>query len=182
MRAYLIAPGAGLDDGAAEAVVLDGRTVSASLRAAGEAIQGKHADVADVAPDFVASLAMTGGGTPRILLRVEGIDAPDLDTCLAGTVRFRPDAIVLPVRHGREIAHLGSRLAVHEAEHGLPDGGIGIVAILSSADAVLAAASFAGASPRLCGLGWDAEALARQLGGPESSASVTSPHPPHPEV
>ncbi len=182
MRAYLIASDAGPDDGAADAVLLDGGAVSASLRAAGEAIPGESADVADVAPDGAAARAATGGGTSRIFLRIAEIDAPDLDARLAATATLKPDAIVLPARHGRDIAHLGSRLAVHEAEHGLPDGGIGIVAIVSCAAGMLAAASFAGASPRLRGLGWDAGALARQLGGSEGASKVTSPQPPHPEA
>ncbi|MCE4224757.1 hypothetical protein HCU64_13415 [Methylobacterium sp. C25] len=94
-----------------------------------------------------------------LLLRVDEIDARDLD----GLAELRPDAILLTASHGRDIARLGAHLAVHEAEHGLPDGGIGIVALVTSAAGVLAAASFAGASPRLRGIGWDA-ALAQELG------------------
>ncbi|MBB3903014.1 aldolase/citrate lyase family protein [Methylobacterium brachythecii] len=105
-------------------------------------------------------LAMTEGalGQRRValLLRIAGID-------LDGLPEPRPDAILLPASHGREIAHLGARLAVHEAEHGLADGSIGIVALIDSAAGVLGAGSFAGASPRLRGIGWDA-VLATELG------------------
>ncbi|GEP01279.1 hypothetical protein [Methylobacterium haplocladii] len=187
MRAYLIAqveaePGIGTPD----AVVIDSSDVFPSSRAGSDATRGRTRDVRDVAPGCFATLALTErGGAVRRLLRVDGIDMSDLDACLAATVVFQLDAIVLPARDGSDVAHLGSLLAVHEAEHGLPDGGMGIVALVSCAAGVLAAASFVGASRRLRGLAWDAAALARQLGMPGGSvrsADIVSPPPPHPEV
>ncbi|WP_238257704.1 hypothetical protein [Methylobacterium gnaphalii] len=161
MRAYLITSGGEPDPTCADAWVVDARSAPSSSRAGGEAIRGQGADIA--ALNGFASLAMTRGisgkRTVPLLIRIEGIDAIDRDEL----AEVRPDAIMLSSAHGRDIAHLGAQLAVHEAEHGLPDGGIGIIALVVSAAGVLATASFAGASPRLRGIGWDA-ALASELG------------------
>ncbi len=68
--------------------------------------------------------------------------------------------VLLGAKHGRDVVRLGALLAVHEAEAGLPDGALRIVPVLASARAVLQAASFADAGPRLAGLALDAGALA----------------------
>ncbi|MBX9933910.1 MAG: hypothetical protein K2Y56_20710 [Methylobacterium sp.] len=65
---------------------------------------------------------------------------------------------------GRDVARLGCHLAVHEAEAGLPDGSTRILALVECAAAVLALPSLVRSSPRLCGIAWDAEALARDIG------------------
>jgi citrate lyase beta subunit len=56
-------------------------------------------------------------------------------------------------------------LAVHEAEAGLPDGGLRIVPVLGTARAVLQAASFADAGTRVAALALDVDALADQVAG-----------------
>ncbi|GJD80559.1 hypothetical protein NBEOAGPD_3800 [Methylobacterium gregans] len=68
--------------------------------------------------------------------------------------------LLLGAEHGRDVARLGAMLAVHEAETGLADGTLRIVPVLGTARAVLAAASFADAGPRLAALALDATALA----------------------
>jgi citrate lyase subunit beta / citryl-CoA lyase len=84
----------------------------------------------------------------------------DLDAAMAAA----PDGIVLPVRNGADVQHLGVKLAVREAELGLADGATRIVALVAAPGAVFQLGSFAGASPRLAALAFDARAFAMKLG------------------
>lgn len=106
-------------------------------------------------------------GATRLLVWIGPIGTVD-EARLRAILAAAPDAIVLDTAHGRDIAHLGARLAVHEAELGLPDGATGIVALVARPEGVLHAASFAGTSPRLIAIGWDAgrlaEAIAAEVG------------------
>ena len=105
------------------------------------------------------------GGAPRVVavgpLRDGRVDR-DLDAVLAG----RPDGVLLRGAVGaRDFQHLGAKLAVREAELGLPAGRIGILAAAADTPAgVLALSGLAGASPRLRALVWEAGPLARALG------------------
>ncbi|MFD6320088.1 aldolase [Methylorubrum thiocyanatum] len=92
---------------------------------------------------------------------LDGVDDPRLD----GIVLQRPDGVLLRDAHsGRDVAALGSRLAVGEAIAGLPDGATAILAAIGHPHGVLEGRGFAGASPRLAGLGVDGPALAGALG------------------
>ena len=87
--------------------------------------------------------------------------AADLDAALA----LAPDGLVLPgVSEAGDVARLGARLAVHEAEAGLPDGATRIVAGLDGAGALLRFGGASGRLPRLAGLFCPFDALARDLG------------------
>lgn len=95
--------------------------------------------------------------------------AADLSAMLA----LRPDAIVLPEATGaHDIAWLGARLAVAEAELGLADGATRIVARPADAPAgLLALPSLSAASPRLAGVIWDGARLGAALNvAPDSPA------------
>jgi citrate lyase subunit beta/citryl-CoA lyase len=61
-----------------------------------------------------------------------------------------PDGIMLPkAAGGPDVAHLGAKLAVREAEFGLPDGETRIVAIATETGrGVFALGTYAGASRR----------------------------------
>lgn len=107
-------------------------------------------------------------GAPRLWPRIAGLDDPGSEAALAALMPAAPDAIVLPVTHGRDVTHLSALLAVHEAEAGLPDGSTGIVAILDGVRAILDAASLVGASGRLRAIGWEAAPLAAVLGAQRS--------------
>lgn len=113
----------------------------------------------DTLPD-AASLAALRARAPdlRIHLRIDAAEAPGPALTLA------QDGVAAVVAGAGDLARLANRLAVHEAEAGLPDGATRIVALIGSAAGVLGAAGLAGASPRLAGLAWDAEALAGDLG------------------
>ena len=129
-----------------------------------------HADalvlaaVPTAAPDWLPALRR-GPGAPPLYIQVAP-GAADLDAALA----LRPDGIVLPrVADATGIARLGVRLAVHEAEAGIPDGATRIVAGLDGARALLRFGGGAGGFSRLAGLFCAFDALARDLGVAMSS-------------
>lgn len=151
MRVLLIASPAGAppDLAHADALVLD------------------HAPAAE--PAWLPPLRRRPGALP-LYVRVAP-SAADLAAALA----LRPDGIVLPgVADAGDVARLGVRLSVHEAETGIPDGATRIVAGLDGTGALL---RFGGGSERfarLAGLFCAFDALARDLG---VSASSRAPQP-----
>jgi citrate lyase subunit beta/citryl-CoA lyase len=105
-------------------------------------------------------------GRPRLYVRVNGLTTGLTDADLDGVMQATPDGIVLPKTvGGSDVSHLGAKLAVREAEYGLPDGGTRILAIATeNALGVFALGTFAGASHRLMGLAWGGEDLSADLG------------------
>ena len=103
---------------------------------------------------------------PALYVRINALDTGMTDADLDGIMTGGPDGIMLPKAcSGRDVVHLGAKLAVREAEHNLVDGGTRIIAIaLEAARALFEMGSFAGASRRLAGLTWGAEDLAADLG------------------
>ncbi|MGD0185685.1 MAG: CoA ester lyase [Roseiarcus sp.] len=103
---------------------------------------------------------------PRLFVRVNPLDGGLADADLAAVMPAAPDAIVLPKSlGGASVQQLGAKLAVHEAEHGLPDGATRILAIASeTARALFGFASYLGCSRRLEGLAWGGEDLSADLG------------------
>ena len=91
-----------------------------------------------------------------------GLADADLDVVMPG----RPDGIILPEAcGGRDIQHLGAKLAVREAENELPEGALKILALAADSPAALfELGSVARASRRLIGLGRDEGLLAQRLG------------------
>ncbi|WP_375410062.1 aldolase/citrate lyase family protein [uncultured Methylobacterium sp.] len=95
----------------------------------------------------------------QVYVRISTDD--DLDAAMA----LRAAGLAIPVQAGgRDVARLGVRLAVHEAETGLADGSTRILALVETAGAVLALPTLVAASQRLCGIAWDADTLARDIG------------------
>lgn len=120
-------------------------------------------------------------GAPRLFVRLNGlttglIDA-DLDAIMAGA----PEALVLPkAEGGADIQHLAAKIAVHEAEKELPDGGTAIMAIATeTARGVFQLGTYAGASHRLMALTWGAEDLAAELGAETNRLSDGSHADPY---
>ena len=101
-----------------------------------------------------------------IYIRVNDLSTGLTDDDLAVLVAVKPDGIMLPKSNsGQDVQQLSAKVRVHEAENGLPDGGIKILPIITeTAAGVLAAASYAGASARLAGLTWGAEDLSAAIG------------------
>lgn len=138
------------------ATVADLGTAEAARAAGADALAVEAAD----APGLVASLRARWPD-PAIHAALDGPEDPGLDAAMAE----RPDGVLLrDARSGRDVAALGARLAVFEAEAGLPDGSIAILAVIHHPLGVLDARSFVGASPRLSALGLDGAALATCLG------------------
>jgi citrate lyase subunit beta/citryl-CoA lyase len=102
---------------------------------------------------------------PRLYVRVNGLQTGLTDADL-DVIAGRPDGIMLPkAEGGAAVAHLDAKLTANEAIHGLPDGGIDVIAIATeTAAALFLAGTFAGSSARLKGLTWGAEDLSAELG------------------
>jgi citrate lyase subunit beta / citryl-CoA lyase len=102
---------------------------------------------------------------PRLYVRVNGLQTGLTDADL-DVVAGRPDGIMLPkAEGGAAVVHLDAKLTANEAIHGLPDGGIDIIALATeTAAALFLTGTFAGASARLKGLTWGAEDLSAELG------------------
>ncbi|ANT52159.1 HpcH/HpaI aldolase/citrate lyase family protein [Mesorhizobium amorphae] len=117
-----------------------------------------------IAKSFIASQGQQT--RPAIYVRVNDLSTGLTDDDLAALVPAKPDGIMLPKSNsGQDVQQLSAKLRVHEAENGLPDGGIKILPIITeTAAGVLAAATYAGASARLAGLTWGAEDLSAAIG------------------
>jgi len=103
---------------------------------------------------------------PFIMVRVNALDTGLIDADLDAVAPAPPDAVMLPkAEGGASVIHADAKLAVREAENGLPDGAIKILPIATETGASLfAAGTFAGSSGRLLGLTWGAEDLSADVG------------------
>jgi citrate lyase subunit beta/citryl-CoA lyase len=118
---------------------------------------------------------------PRLFVRVNGLTTGLTDADLDGVMQAAPDGVVLPKAiGGADVAHLGAKLAVREAEFNLEDGATRILAIATeNAAGVFALGTFAGASHRLMGLTWGGEDLSADLGAETNRSdegSYTDPY------
>jgi citrate lyase subunit beta/citryl-CoA lyase len=102
----------------------------------------------------------------KLLVRVNALDTGLTDDDLDAIVPGRPDAIMLPkAAGGASVTHLHAKLSAREAIAGLPDGGIGIVALATeTAASLFTTGTYSGSSPRLTALTWGAEDLSAELG------------------
>ncbi len=98
----------------------------------------------------------------KIHALASGLADGDLDAVMAA----RPEGVILPdACGGRDVQHLGAKLAVREAENDFPDGAAKILALGADSPAALfELGSFIRATRRLIGLGRDERALAQRLG------------------
>jgi citrate lyase subunit beta/citryl-CoA lyase len=128
------------------------------------ALDGK-ARARDSAAAFLRE-AMASAARPYLMVRVNGLQTGLTDTDLDAIAAAKPDAIMLPkAEGGASVIHADAKLAVREAQSGLPDGHIKILPIATeTAAALFVAGTFAGASARLLGLTWGAEDLSAELG------------------
>jgi len=118
-----------------------------------------------VARDAIVA-AKAAGAAPRLFVRVNALDTGLTDDDLDLVMQAGPDGILLPkALSGMDVQHLAAKLAVREAENGLPDGGTVIVAIATeTAASLFTMGSYRGATHRLAGLTWGAEDLSADLG------------------
>lgn len=104
-------------------------------------------------------------GAPPLYLTIDDLDAKGVDDALARAARHGATGVLLSrLRTSADIERLAARLAVAEARAGIEDGGLAIVAMIASAAGLFALPGLAGRRPRLAALGWDAEAIAADLG------------------
>ena len=103
---------------------------------------------------------------PRLFVRINGLETGLASDDLDAIMPAGPEGIMLPKsRSGADVQHLGAKLAVREAENGLPDGACAIIPLVTeTAASLFGLASYAGASQRLLGLAWGAENLSVALG------------------
>jgi citrate lyase subunit beta/citryl-CoA lyase len=143
------------------------------------ALSGKEA-ARKVAAEFLQA-ARSEASRPRLFVRVNGLATGLTDADLDGVMAAAPDGIVLPKAIGGvDVAHLGAKLAVREAEFGLDDGITGIVAIATeTARSLFALGTFAGSSHRLKGVTWGGEDLSVDVGAQTNrleDGSYTDPY------
>jgi citrate lyase subunit beta/citryl-CoA lyase len=110
--------------------------------------------------------ATSATSRPRLFVRVNGLTSGLTDADLEGVVPAGPDGIVLPkAEGGASVIHLDAKVTALEAIHGLPDGGISVLAFaVETAKALFLAGTYASSSRRLSGLTWGAEDFAFELG------------------
>jgi citrate lyase subunit beta / citryl-CoA lyase len=133
-----------------------------------------------IAATFIAE-ARKSETCPRLLVRVNahgtGMVSDDLDAVMPAG----PDGIMLPKsQSGDDVSLLSAKLAVREAESGLPDGQTRIIAIATeTARSLFHMGTYVGISARLSGLTWGAEDLSADLGAETArldNGSYTDPY------
>ena len=162
MRSLLFVPGDSarkLDkamQSGADALILD---LEDSVAPSGKAAARK------VTAEFMAATAREPK-RPRLIVRVNALTTGMTDADLDGVMAGAPDAILLPKTvGGADVAHLGAKLAVREAEFGSADGATGIIALATeTAQGVFSLGTLAGASRRLSGVTWGGEDLSAVVG------------------
>jgi len=157
MRSLLIAPG---DDESelAAALASEANAIVVDLDvAAREAARANAVRVLREAAERPAG--------PVPMARVGPLCAGETDDDLDAIMAAAPRAVVLPKARGRAgVQQLSAKLALREALFGLGHGATGIIAVADTAEALLALSGLRGASVRLIGLVWDAEALRVEVG------------------
>src|SRR5215470_16087185 len=95
-----------------------------------------------VAQGFIADLQRTNNA--KIYVRVNDLSTGLTDEDLTAIVKAKPDGIMLPkCNSGADLEHLAAALRVHEAENGLDDGTIEMIAIMTeTASGVLSASTY----------------------------------------
>jgi len=140
----------------------------------------RKAQARAAALDFLkAAQSMTQ--RPRLLVRINGLDAGLIDADLDAIVPGKPDAILFPkAEGGATVTHLDAKLTAREAIAGLPEGSIEILAqTVESAAGLFAAGTYRNASARLIGMTWGPEDLSAELGAEanrEADGSLTEPY------
>ena len=111
-----------------------------------------------------------------LFVRVNGLTTGLIDADLDGVMASGPDGIVLPkTEGGSDVSHLGAKLAVHEAVHGLADGSTRILAIATET-ARRICARLSPARANAFAIAWGGETFPRPLER-KRTAATTAPMP-----
>jgi citrate lyase subunit beta/citryl-CoA lyase len=118
---------------------------------------------------------------PRLHVRINGLQTGFTDADLDAIVPARPDAIMLPkAEGGAAVVHADAKLTAREAQFGLAEGHIKIVAqAIETAASLFHAGTFRDASPRLIGFTWGPEDLSAELGAEanrDADGALTAPY------
>lgn len=140
----------------------------------------RKAEARASAAAFLAE-AVTQEHRPRLHVRINGLATGFTDADLDAIVPSRPDAIMLPkAEGGASVVHADAKLTAREAQFGLDDGHIKIVAqAIETAASLFHAGTYRDVSARLIGFTWGPEDLAAELGaeanrGPDGQ--LTAPY------
>ena len=159
MRSLLIAPAderwlaEALESGA-DAILVDLAQAAPAERAAARAAAAR----------FLKEARGRGRGPARIV-RINPLDSGETDSDLDAAMAGAPDAILLPGSLGAaSVQQLSAKLAVREAKFALPDGETRVIALVDKAQSLFHMGSYRGASARLIGIAWSAEALRADIG------------------
>lgn len=171
MRSILVIPVLAPPDNLA-ALAAEADAVAIDLAGAGED------DIARARCDAAGLIAAADAAGKPALVMVHPLASSLVDGDLDVVMAKAPFGIILPdAIGGRDIQHLGAKLAVREAENGLIDGATHILALAAdSPAAIFELGSLARATRRLIGLGRDEARLARAL-GLAGEASEDKPEP-----
>jgi citrate lyase subunit beta / citryl-CoA lyase len=165
MRSLLIAPG---DDEAKLAAALASEADAIVIDLDVAAREAARANAAR----FLREAAGHPGG-PAPMARVGPLSGGETDRDLDAIMAAAPCALLLPKARGRAcVQQLSVKLALREAIFGLDNGATGIIATIDTAEALLGLAGLRGASARLIGLAWDAEALRIDVGAEAARDAV----------
>ncbi len=172
MRSWLVVPAIERDNlRAAMASVADIVVLDMSRNVTGSGLATARTDIRNILSRPRPSDG-DGNGKNRLrfFVQINQLDGPHSQSDLDAVMPGAPDGIMLPgARGGRDIERLASRLSVCEAVHGLDDGQTAIAARApATAEVMFAMDTFAGASPRLCALAWDAPALMADIGASQA--------------
>jgi citrate lyase subunit beta/citryl-CoA lyase len=120
-------------------------------------------------------------GRPRLLVRVNGLDTGMTDLDLEVVIGGRADAVLFPkAEGGPSVTRLHTKLSLREADTGVPQGEIKILAqSVESAAGLFLAGTFRDCSRRLIGLTWGPEDLSAELGAEanrEADGTLTEPY------
>jgi citrate lyase subunit beta / citryl-CoA lyase len=125
----------------------------------------RKAEARKIAAEFITQARQTAS-RPRLFVRINAHDTGLVSVDLDAVMPAAPDGIMLPKsQSGDDVSLLSAKLAVREAESGLPDGQTRIIAIATeTARSLFHMGSYVGISERLMGLTWGAEDLSADLG------------------
>ncbi|MFJ7996142.1 HpcH/HpaI aldolase/citrate lyase family protein [Streptomyces sp. NPDC096310] len=137
-------------------------------------------DAVPVSGKEAARLALPGhldrlAAAGQYLVVRTGTDRTEWEEDLRAAVRPGLRAVMLPkAEHPRQLAEMAAFLRVRERERGLPDGSVGLIALIESPAALFALTALAGA-PRVCALAFGSEDFSLALGVAPTPSVLTEP-------
>ncbi len=103
-------------------------------------------------------------GAQSVSVRVNALSSAHIEADLAALAPLAPDVVLLDSHGGDDAQHASVKLSLHEAEAGLADGAIKLIACVSASADLFRLGTYRGATRRLTALTWSAPDLARDAG------------------